>query len=93
MDAIRSVLAGLWGIVLRNPVRAQALVVATIALATAFGLGWTAEQVGSVLALTAAILAFFTEQAVTPVESPALPVNTTVTVLTPEGEPNKVVTV
>jgi hypothetical protein len=93
VNAIKNAIGGLWSIVLRNPVRAQALVVSVIALGTAFGLSWTAEQVGAVTALSAAILAFFTEQTVTPIESPALPANTTVTVITPAGTPDKVVTV
>jgi hypothetical protein len=93
MDTARNALAGFWGLIKRWPVRAQAIVVALLALATAFGLNWTAEQVAAVIAVSASLLAFFTEAAVTPIESPTLPANTPVTVLTPAGEPNRVVTV
>jgi hypothetical protein len=88
-----SIIRSFWGIVLRNPVRAQALIVAGIATGTAFGLGWTGLQVGAVTALSAAVLAFFTEQTVTPIEAPAIPAGTTVTVLTPAGQPDQVTTV
>jgi hypothetical protein len=83
----------LWALVKRQPVRAQAVVVAAVALFTAFGLGWTGLQVGAVTAFSAAILSFFTETAVTPIEAPALPQGTTVTVLTPAGQPDQVTTV
>ena len=93
MGAIRNVVGSVWNLVLREPVYTQAFVVATIATGTAFGLGWNGAQVGAVSALSAAFLSLLTRQAVTPVVDPTLPVNTTVTVTTPEGEPNKVVTV
>jgi hypothetical protein len=93
MNAIRSVLASIWQRILDEPVYTQALVVATIALGTAFGLGWNGAQVGAVSAVSAALLSWLTRSAVTPVQSPTLPMNTAVTVVTPEGEPNKVVTV
>jgi hypothetical protein len=93
MSAIKGAIAAVWGLVLRHPVRAQGLVQGIIGVATAFGLGWTAEQVGAVMVLSATLLAFLTEQAVTPVAAPVLPADTTVTVITPAGEPNRVETV
>ena len=81
-----------WRLIKRNPVRVQFLVVASVGLGTAFGLGWTGLQVGALTTFSAAILSFLTEQAVTPVEKPTLPAGTTVTVETPEGQPNRVAT-
>lgn len=91
--AVRTTLSNLWGLVKRNPVRAQALIVAGIAGATAFGLGWNGVQVGAVTGFTAAFLAFVTETAVTPLADPALPAGTSVTVITPEGQANRQETV
>ncbi|HEX5012704.1 MAG TPA: hypothetical protein VFV72_01000 [Candidatus Limnocylindrales bacterium] len=85
--------SAIWGLVKRNPVRAQALVQAVIGVATAFGLGWTAQQVGAVMILSAGLLAFLTETAVTPVAAPVIPEGTTVTVTTPAGEDDRTVTV
>lgn len=89
---IGDLFSGVWTLIRKHPVRAQALVQAGIGTATAFGLGWTAQQVGAVMVLSAAVLAFFTEQAVTPLENPTIPEGTRVTVTTPEGEPDRVVT-
>ena len=80
---IKAVLRGLWALIKKWPVRAQALIVAAIALGTAFGLSWNGVQVGAVSAFTAALLAFITEQAVTPLAEPTLPTGTAVTVTTP----------
>ena len=74
---------GLWTLVKKYPVRAQALTQAVLGVATAFGLQWSAQQVGAVMILSAAVLAFITEQAVTPLEAPTLPAGTAVTVTTP----------
>ena len=86
-DAFRAV----WALVLREPMYTQALVVAAIGLGTSFGLGWTAQQVGSVSAVSAAVLAFLTRQAVTPIAAPTLPAGTAVTVQTPAGQPDRTV--
>ena len=51
----------------REPALVSGLASAVIALAVSFGLDWTAEQVGAVMAVVAAILAVFTRQQVTPV--------------------------
>lgn len=82
MGGIRGVFLGLWTLVKKYPVRAQALTQAVLGVATAFGLDWSAQQVGATMILSAAVLAFLTEQAVTPVESPVLPSGTAVTVTT-----------
>jgi hypothetical protein len=89
---MKRLVAALWALVKKWPVRAQALIVATIAVGTAFGLGWNGIQVGAVTGLTAAALAFFTESQVTSVTNPVLPAGTDVTVTTPPGEANRAVT-
>jgi hypothetical protein len=53
----------LWG---REPAMVIAIVQAVLALVVAFGLQLSAEQVGAVLALTAAVLGFLTRSQVTP---------------------------
>ena len=93
MTTIGNALRGIGRLVKRWPVRAQALIVAGIALGSAFGLNWTGLQVGAVAAFSAAALAFLTEQAVTPIENPTLPSGTSVTVTTPAGQPDSTVTV
>lgn len=93
MDTIKGLLGGLWALVKKWPVRAQALIVATIALGSAFGLSWDGVQVAAVTALSAATLSFFTEQAVTPIADPTLAAGTSVTVVTPGPTPDKAVTV
>ena len=75
----------LWKLVLRNPVRAQAVLVAGIALLTAFGLNLTVQQVGALTGFSSVVLAFLTERAVTPVEKPTLPSGTVVNVLPPSS--------
>lgn len=84
--------AWLWQRILEEPVFTQALVVAVIAMGTAFGLGWTGAQVGAVTAFSAALLGFLTRKAVTPVAQPVIPEGTSVTVTTPAGVPDRVVT-
>lgn len=93
MTTLKKALRGLASLVKRWPVRAQALIVASIAVGTAFGLGWNGAQVGAVSAFTAALLAFLTEQAVTPVAEPTLPQGTEVIVTTPPGQPDRTTTV
>ncbi len=93
MGTIRAFARGFWSLVKRYPVRFQAIIVAGLALLTAFGLTWSAAQVGAVVAFTAAVLAFFTEQAVTPIEDAKLPAGTSVEVITPGPAGNPTVTV
>jgi len=92
-DGIKRLVGALWSLVKKWPVRAQALIVASIALGTAFGLGWNGAQVGAVAAFTAALLAFLTEQAVTPISEPTLAAGTSVTVVTPGPTPNRTETI
>lgn len=89
---MKRVLRALWALIKKWPVRAQALIVASIAVGTAFGLGWNGVQVGAVAAFTAAFLAFVTEQAVTSLANPVLPAGTDVTIVTPTGEPDRTTT-
>jgi hypothetical protein len=49
-----------------EPVMFQAVVQAFLALLLSFGVGLTVEQVGSIMAFTAAVLAFITRKMVTP---------------------------
>ena len=89
---IGDIFGGGWALIKRNPVRAQAAIVALIGLSTAFGLGWTAQQVAAVSAFSAGVLAFLTETSVTPLEKPVLAAGSVVTVVTPADEPNRTVT-
>lgn len=66
-------MTALWKLITREPVRTQGVVQAFIALLTAFGLGWTAEQVGAVMAFTAVLLAWVTREMVTPVATQSDP--------------------
>jgi hypothetical protein len=50
-----------------EPVAFQALLQALIAMAVTFGLQLEAAEVAAILAVTAAVLGFFTRQAVTPI--------------------------
>jgi hypothetical protein len=92
-DAIKRLGHGVWSLIKKWPVRAQALIVAGIALGSAFGLGWDGAQVGAVSGFSAALLAFLTEQAVTPLSEPTLAAGTQVTVTTPAGQPDRMETV
>ena len=49
-----------------NPAVFQGVIQAFIALVMSFGIGLTAEQVGSITAFTAVVLAFVTRSQVTP---------------------------
>lgn len=54
-----------WG---REPVLYLALVQAALALVAGFGLELTPEQVGAIMAFSAAVLGFVARQQVTPIE-------------------------
>jgi uncharacterized membrane protein len=45
----------------RHPGRLQAVVVAAVALVTAFGVNWSAEQVAAVTTFSAAVIALILE--------------------------------
>ena len=62
-------IASLWG---REPAMILAAVQALLALVAAFGLGLSPEQIGAVMALTAAVLGILTRSQVTPLASPRL---------------------
>lgn len=62
-------MTALWRLITREPVRTQGVVQAFVALLTAFGLQWSAEQVGAVMAFTAVLLAWVTREMVTPVKT------------------------
>ena len=67
--ALRPVIAlaaAVWQRIQDEPVYTQAVVVASIAVATAFGLAWGPEQVGAVTAFSAMALAWLTRKSVTP---------------------------
>ena len=68
MGVINAILGGIWGRIKGEPVVTLGLVQAGLALAVSFGLGWTPEQIGASLALTAALLSFIAREQVTPVE-------------------------
>jgi hypothetical protein len=93
MTSIGNALRGVGALIKRWPVRAQALIVAGIAMGSAFGLGWDGAQVGAVSAFTAAALALLTEQAVTPLSEPSLPAGTSVNVTTAGPTPDRAVTI
>ena len=92
-NAIKALVGGVWSLIKRWPVRAQAVIVASIAMGSAFGLGWDGAQVGAVSAFSAALLAFITEQAVTPTSEPTIASGTAITVTTPGPIADRTVTV
>ncbi len=53
-----------------EPVLFQGLIQTALALAVSFGLQLTPNQIGAILALTAAALSFWTRTMVTPVANP-----------------------
>lgn len=76
----------------REPAAIAAVVSIAINLAITFGLGLSVEQVALVNALVVAGLGLIVRQSVTPTGAPVLPEGTEVTVETPAGQENKVVT-
>jgi len=89
MQALRDMWAGIWSRITGEPVLTLAIVQMALALAVSFGLGWTGEQVGAVVAFTAALLGWIARRQVTPLSAPSLPEGTMVEVVTPKGEPNR----
>lgn len=75
----------------RQPVRFSAACSIVINLAVSFGLNLSSEQVVMLNALIAAVLGWLIPGYVTPTAAPRLDAGTTVEVITPEGQPNKVV--
>jgi hypothetical protein len=62
----------MWRLIKEEPVAIQAIIQALIALAISFGVGLTATQVGSITAVTAAVLGFLARHVVTPTANPKL---------------------
>ena len=62
-------LSNLWG---REPAMVLATMQAILALAIAFGLDLTDEQLGAILAASAAVMGLITRSQVTPVANPSV---------------------
>ena len=62
----RDIWGGLTDRISQEPVLTQGVVVAGVALGTAFGLGWDGVQVGAVTAFSAAFLSLVARQKVSP---------------------------
>ena len=77
----------------REPAAIAAFLAIAVNLAITFGLKLTADQVALINALVVAGLALIVRQQYTPVSDPTLKQGTVVTVETPSGEANRVVTV
>lgn len=77
----------------REPAAIAAFLAIAVNLAITFGLKLTADQVALINALVVAGLALVVRQSSTPVSDPTLKAGTVVTVETPSGEANRVVTV
>lgn len=63
---LRDLWGGLTDRLSQEPVLVLAVVQAILALAVSFGLGLTGEQVGAILAVSAAVLGLIARQRVTP---------------------------
>jgi hypothetical protein len=57
----------MWELIKAEPVYFQGIIQSVIAVGTSFGLHLDGNQVGAILAVTAAILSFLTRQQVSPV--------------------------
>lgn len=57
----------------REPVMTMSVIQAGLALAMAFGFNMTAQQMGSILVFTAAVLGWLTRSKVTPLPAPVIP--------------------
>jgi len=73
----------------REPAAIAAFLAIGINLAITFGLSITVEQVALINALVVAGLALIVRQGSTSLVAPKLAEGTTVTVVTPEGQPNQ----
>lgn len=76
----------------REPALIAGLIAIGINLAISFGLKLTAEQVSLINAFVVALLAVIVRQVSTPTGDPRLAEGTSVTVVTPDDQPNKTVT-
>ena len=73
----------------REPAAIAAFIAIGINLAITFGLDLTVDQIALINALVVAGLALVVRQGSTSLVAPKLAEGTTVTVVTPQGEPNK----
>lgn len=64
--ALGNIWAGIWGRVTGEPVMSLAIIQMGLALAVSLGLHWSAEQVGAVVAFSAAVLGWVARSKVTP---------------------------
>jgi hypothetical protein len=64
---MNDVLTGIWSRISGEPVMTLAIIQAALALAVSFGLGWTGEQVGAVVAFSSALLGWIARSKVSPV--------------------------
>ena len=76
----------------REPAAIAAFIAIAINLAISFGLNLTDVQIALINTLVVAGLALLVRQSVTPLAEPKLAEGTSVTVQTPEGQPNRVET-
>jgi hypothetical protein len=86
---VKAIGAGIWSRITGEPVLTLAIVQMALALAVSFGLQWSGEQVGAVVAFTAALLGWVARRQVTPVAKPSLLEGTLVNVITPAGQPDR----
>lgn len=77
----------------REPAAIAAFIAIAINLAISFGLNLSIEQISLINALVVAGLALLVRQSVTPLAEPKLAEGSNVTVVTPEGQPNRVETI
>ncbi len=64
---VKRIWRGIWGRITGEPVMTLAIIQMALALAVSFGLQWTGEQVGAVVAFAAAILGWIARSRVSPV--------------------------
>ena len=63
---MRTIWDGIWSRITGEPVMTLAIIQMALALAVSFGLGLTGEQVGAVVAFSAAILGWIARSKVSP---------------------------
>lgn len=66
MSILKTIWDGVWGRITGEPVMTLAIIQMALALAVSFGLQWTGEQVGAVVAFSAAVLGWVARSKVTP---------------------------
>jgi len=66
MNALKALALAIYDRLTNEPVLVLGVVQAGLALAVSFGLGWTGEQTGAVVAASAAVLSLIARSRVTP---------------------------